>query len=162
LFNSFVNKNLLESQIIECIWTIIPAIILIQIAIPSLLLLYMLDESIDSNLTIKAIGHQWYWRYEYRDFWAIGRGSQVEFDAYMIQIWDPNMIFKYETQTWYSNMRPKHGIQIYDSNMRPKHDIQVYDSNRRSKHDIQICDSNILFKYEIQTWYSNIWFKYET
>jgi len=84
LFNSFVNKNLLESQIIECIWTIIPAIILIQIAIPSLLLLYMLDESIDSNLTIKAIGHQWYWRYEYRDFWAIGRGSQVEFDAYMI------------------------------------------------------------------------------
>merc|ERR1711936_637459 len=58
LFNSFINKNLLERQIIECIWTIIPAIILIQIAIPSLLLLYILDESIDSNLTIKAIGHQ--------------------------------------------------------------------------------------------------------
>jgi len=84
LFNSFINKNLLERQIIECIWTIIPAIILIQIAIPSLLLLYILDESIDSNLTIKAIGHQWYWRYEYRDFWAISRGSQVEFDAYII------------------------------------------------------------------------------
>ena len=84
LFNSFINKNLLERQIIECIWTIIPAIILIQIAIPSLLLLYMLDESIDSNLTIKAIGHQWYWSYEYRDFWAIGNGSQVEFDAYII------------------------------------------------------------------------------
>merc|ERR1712110_761656 len=84
LFNSFINKNLLERQIIECIWTIIPAVILIQIAIPSLLLLYMLDESIDSNLTIKAIGHQWYSRYEYRDFWAIGRGSQVEFDAYII------------------------------------------------------------------------------
>merc|ERR1711934_561340 len=50
LFNSFINKNLLERQIIECIWTIIPAIILIQIAIPSLLLLYILDESIDSNL----------------------------------------------------------------------------------------------------------------
>ena len=54
LFNSFINKNLLERQIIECIWTIIPAVILIQIAIPSLLLLYMLDESIDSNLTIKT------------------------------------------------------------------------------------------------------------
>merc|ERR1712105_186867 len=64
LFNSFINKNLLERQIIECIWTII----LIQIAIPSLLLLYILDESIDSNLTIKAIGHH----------------SQVEFDAYII------------------------------------------------------------------------------
>merc|ERR1712024_119902 len=68
LFNSFINKNLLERQIIECIWTIIPAVILIQIAIPSLLLLYMLDESIDSNLTIKAIGNN----------------SQVEFDAYII------------------------------------------------------------------------------
>merc|ERR1711997_1225356 len=68
LFNSFINKNLLERQIIECIWTIIPAVILIQIAIPSLLLLYMLDESIDSNLTIKAIGHN----------------LQVEFDAYII------------------------------------------------------------------------------
>merc|ERR1712183_621098 len=68
LFNSFINKNLLERQIIECIWTIIPAIILIQIAIPSLLLLYILDESIDSNLTIKAIGNN----------------SQVEFDAYII------------------------------------------------------------------------------
>merc|ERR1712038_773215 len=60
LFNSFINKNFLERQIIECIWTIIPAVILIQIAIPSLLLLYILDESIGSNLTIKAIGHQWY------------------------------------------------------------------------------------------------------
>jgi len=84
ILNSFINKNLLERQIIECIWTIIPAVILIQIAIPSLLLLYILDESIDSNLTIKAIGHQWYWRYEYRDFWAIGNNSQVEFDAYII------------------------------------------------------------------------------
>merc|ERR1712018_985757 len=41
IFNSFINKNLLERQIIECIWTIIPAVILIQIAIPSLLLLYI-------------------------------------------------------------------------------------------------------------------------
>merc|ERR1712038_1142948 len=53
LFNSIINRNLLERQIIECIWTIIPAIILIQIAMPSLLLLYILDESIDSALTNK-------------------------------------------------------------------------------------------------------------
>merc|ERR1712119_268374 len=58
LYNKYINIFLLESQIIECIWTIIPAIILIQIAIPPLLLLYILDESIDSSLTIKAIGHQ--------------------------------------------------------------------------------------------------------
>jgi len=84
LLNSFINKNLLESQIIECIWTIIPAVILVQIAIPSLLLLYILDESIDSNLTIKAIGHQWYWSYEYRDFWSLANNIQIEFDSYIV------------------------------------------------------------------------------
>jgi cytochrome c oxidase subunit 2 len=60
VINNYINKNLLERQIIECIWTIIPAIVLIQIAMPSLLLLYMLDESIDSSLTVKVLGHQWY------------------------------------------------------------------------------------------------------
>jgi len=56
--NKYININILERQIIECIWTIIPAIILIQIAIPSLLLLYILDESIDRSITIKVLGHQ--------------------------------------------------------------------------------------------------------
>jgi len=84
LINKYININLLESQIIECIWTIIPAIILIQIAIPSLLLLYILDESIDSSLTIKVLGHQWYWRYEYTDFWSIRKNIQIEFDSYII------------------------------------------------------------------------------
>lgn len=84
VFNKFINKNLLERQIIECIWTIIPAVILIQIAMPSLLLLYMLDESVDSSLTIKVLGHQWYWRYEYTDFWSVSKNTQIEFDAYII------------------------------------------------------------------------------
>nr|YP_009744754.1 cytochrome c oxidase subunit II [Phyllodiaptomus tunguidus]QIG86764.1 cytochrome c oxidase subunit II [Phyllodiaptomus tunguidus]UDF84352.1 cytochrome c oxidase subunit II [Phyllodiaptomus tunguidus]UDF84365.1 cytochrome c oxidase subunit II [Phyllodiaptomus tunguidus]UDF84378.1 cytochrome c oxidase subunit II [Phyllodiaptomus tunguidus]UDF84391.1 cytochrome c oxidase subunit II [Phyllodiaptomus tunguidus] len=82
--NSFINKNLLEMQMVESIWTIIPAVILVQIALPSLLLLYMLDESIDSSLTLKAIGHQWYWSYEYSDFWFAEKNSFYEFDAYMI------------------------------------------------------------------------------
>merc|ERR1712133_287314 len=55
LMNKYININILERQIIECIWTIIPAIILIQIAIPSLLLLYILDESIDRSMTIKVL-----------------------------------------------------------------------------------------------------------
>jgi len=84
LLNKYINKNLLESQIIECIWTIIPAAILIQIAIPSLLLLYILDESIDSALSIKVLGHQWYWRYEYTDFWSFICNYQIEFDTYII------------------------------------------------------------------------------
>lgn len=84
MWNRYIRINLLERQIIECIWTIIPAVILIQIAMPSLLLLYILDESIDSTLTLKVLGHQWYWRYEYTDFWSILRTTQVEFDSYMV------------------------------------------------------------------------------
>nr|ALO71145.1 cytochrome c oxidase subunit 2 [Stenus comma] len=76
--NKFSNKNLLENQLIEMIWTIIPAIILIFIALPSLRLLYMLDEINNPLITIKTIGHQWYWSYEYSDF------SNIEFDSYMI------------------------------------------------------------------------------
>ena len=79
-----INQNLLEMQIVEWVWTLIPAALLLQIALPSLLLLYILDESVDSTLTLKTIGHQWYWRYEYRDFWAIGREAALEFDAYMV------------------------------------------------------------------------------
>ncbi len=58
IYNTYINKNILEIQIVESVWTIIPAIILIQIALPSLLLLYILDESVDRTLTIKAVGHQ--------------------------------------------------------------------------------------------------------
>nr|QCO91561.1 cytochrome c oxidase subunit 2 [Homarus gammarus] len=75
--NAFVNRFLLENQTIEVIWTILPAIILIFIALPSLRLLYLLDEVNNPSITLKTIGHQWYWSYEYSDF------LQVEFDSYM-------------------------------------------------------------------------------
>lgn len=84
LFNTRVNKTLLEMQMIESVWTIIPAVILVQIAIPSLILLYMLDESADACISIKAIGHQWYWRYEYTDFWSNSGPQALEFDAYIV------------------------------------------------------------------------------
>lgn len=93
--NSLINKNLLEIQIVESIWTIIPAVILIQIALPSLLLLYILDESIDRSLSIKAVGHQWYWSYEYSDFWFTGPNTFLEFDAYIIPTRElPNNFFR--------------------------------------------------------------------
>lgn len=78
-----INQNLLEIQIVEWVWTIIPAALLLQIALPSLLLLYILDETVDSSITIKSIGHQWYWRYEYSDFCSLGK-SNLEFDSYII------------------------------------------------------------------------------
>ena len=44
----------------------------------------MLDESIDSCITIKVLGHQWYWSYEYTDFWSLSNNTRIEFDAYII------------------------------------------------------------------------------
>nr|QLY89829.1 cytochrome c oxidase subunit II [Azelia cilipes] len=77
-FNKYVNRFLLHGQTIEIIWTILPAIILLFIALPSLRLLYLLDEINEPSITLKAIGHQWYWSYEYSDF------NNIEFDSYMI------------------------------------------------------------------------------
>nr|YP_009328097.1 cytochrome c oxidase subunit II [Trigonidium sjostedti]APD14955.1 cytochrome c oxidase subunit II [Trigonidium sjostedti] len=78
-FNKFNNRFLLEGQMIELIWTILPAITLIFIALPSLRLLYLLDDSYNPSITFKTIGHQWYWSYEYMDF-----KNMIEFDSYMI------------------------------------------------------------------------------
>ena len=76
--NKFTNKYLLEEQNTEIIWTVCPIFILIIIAIPSLSTLYILDDSFKPSLTVKAVGHQWYWSYEYSDF------PNLEFDSYII------------------------------------------------------------------------------
>nr|YP_010545647.1 cytochrome c oxidase subunit II [Chrysops dissectus]UYG48430.1 cytochrome c oxidase subunit 2 [Chrysops dissectus] len=77
-FNNYTNRFLLHGQTIEVIWTILPAIVLMFIALPSLRLLYLLDEINEPIITLKTIGHQWYWSYEYSDF------LNIEFDSYMI------------------------------------------------------------------------------
>nr|YP_009159104.1 cytochrome c oxidase subunit II [Holacanthus africanus]AKP94308.1 cytochrome c oxidase subunit II [Holacanthus africanus] len=76
------DKYILDSQEIEVIWTVLPAIILIMIALPSLRILYIMDEINDPHLTVKAMGHQWYWSYEYTDYEELG------FDSYMIPTQD--------------------------------------------------------------------------
>lgn len=68
---------------LEIIWTILPACVLVVIAIPSFSLLYSLDELIDPSLTLKIIGHQWYWSYEYSDFLSNTVGS-LNYDSYMV------------------------------------------------------------------------------
>jgi cytochrome c oxidase subunit 2 len=76
--NKFVNRYLLDGQIIEIIWTVLPAVILIILALPSLRLLYLIDETTEPRITLKTVGHQWYWSYEYSDF------KDIEFDSYMM------------------------------------------------------------------------------
>nr|YP_006073224.1 cytochrome c oxidase subunit II [Sternotherus carinatus]ADM94809.1 cytochrome coxidase subunit II [Sternotherus carinatus]WLN41548.1 cytochrome c oxidase subunit II [Sternotherus carinatus] len=71
-----------NAQEMETVWTILPAIVLITIALPSLQVLYLMDEINSPHLTIKAMGHQWYWTYEYTDC------KNIEFDSYMVPTQD--------------------------------------------------------------------------
>ena len=87
LFDEKINKNPIffsHHTSLEIIWTIIPAIILLIIAIPSFALLYSMDEIIDPTITLKAIGHQWFWSYEYSDYSTLEGGDSLAFDSYMI------------------------------------------------------------------------------
>jgi cytochrome c oxidase subunit 2 len=68
---------------IEIIWTITPSIILVLIALPSFALLYSMDEIIDPSLTLKVVGHQWYWTYEYSDY-AQDDDTSLVYDSYMV------------------------------------------------------------------------------
>jgi cytochrome c oxidase subunit 2 len=61
---------------------VLPSVILIIVALPSFALLYSIDEIIDPALTIKCVGHQWYWSYEYSDFES--QLGAINFDSYMI------------------------------------------------------------------------------
>lgn len=79
---NLINLYILDSQGIEIVWTVLPAIILILIALPSLRILYLIDEINDPHLTVKAIGHQWYWSYEYTDYEDLG------FDSYIVPTQD--------------------------------------------------------------------------
>lgn len=85
-FNSTVNpfpRKFTHSSILEIVWTILPAILLVLIAIPSFSLLYSLDELVDPALTLKVIGHQWYWSYEFSDYETLDEGKLIGFDSYM-------------------------------------------------------------------------------
>jgi cytochrome c oxidase subunit 2 len=58
-------RHLSHSTVLEVVWTIIPSLILVAIAVPSFALLYAMDEVLEPTLTLKALGHQWYWSYQY-------------------------------------------------------------------------------------------------
>lgn len=75
-----------DSQDIEYAWTVLPCYILIAIGFPSLRLLYIVDEVGQPQFTLKAIGHQWYWSYEYADFpfSAVGGDSYITSSPYRL------------------------------------------------------------------------------
>jgi len=79
-------KRFTHSSLLEIIWTIVPAIILLFMAVPSFSLLYSLDEIVDPFLTLKVIGSQWFWTYEYSYYETISGEviDSLSFDSYMI------------------------------------------------------------------------------
>jgi len=70
-----------QDSTLEVVWTIVPSIILLFIAVPSFTLLYSMDELIDPSITVKVIGHQWYWSYELSDY----AEAPIAMDSYMVQ-----------------------------------------------------------------------------
>ena len=77
------HKYLSHGTLIELIWTITPALILILIAFPSFKLLYLMDEVSDPAMAVLAEGHQWYWSYQYPDFLNSDE-EFIEFDSYLV------------------------------------------------------------------------------
>nr|UWM10893.1 cytochrome c oxidase subunit II [Cuneopsis celtiformis] len=79
ILNKFYSKEYLESQWLEVVWTILPCGLLLALGLPSIKLLYLMDELDLPEASVKVIGHQWYWSYEYSDSF----GSSYSYDSYL-------------------------------------------------------------------------------
>ncbi len=73
------DRFLMENQVVEVIWTLVPMVILVFIALPSLRLLYLLDEISQPDLRVKVSGRQWYWNYEYSEF------PEISFESHLTE-----------------------------------------------------------------------------
>lgn len=84
IYKSF-NLNFFENHQLERVWTLAPFFLLIFIVIPSLSSLYILDRCLFCGMTVRVIGHQWYWSYFYKDL------KEHYFDSYMLGSRDTNI-----------------------------------------------------------------------
>ncbi|KAF7846546.1 hypothetical protein BT93_L4177 [Corymbia citriodora subsp. variegata] len=71
-------RDITHGTVVEVVWTILPALILVAIAVPSFRALYLADEILSPVVTVKCIGHQWYWSYDYDDLL-----EPITFESYM-------------------------------------------------------------------------------
>jgi len=74
-----LDKYTVDSHVLETIWTVIPIVILLFIAFPSLYLLYLIEDVSNPSLMVKVVGHQWYWEYQYSNSWF-----NYSFDSYIV------------------------------------------------------------------------------
>uniref|UniRef100_UPI0030FEBF99 cytochrome c oxidase subunit 2 n=1 Tax=Synergus nanlingensis TaxID=3135082 RepID=UPI0030FEBF99 len=99
--NKFINLNI-ENQMIEIIWTLLPLITLLIMIIPSLKILYLSDEMYKPLMSIKCIGHQWFWKYEYPEFMNFNFESfmnkNIKLNSFRLLDVDNNLILPMNTQ----------------------------------------------------------------
>lgn len=79
MYTPLLDKFTFDSHSLETFWTIFPIIVLLFIAFPSLYLLYLIEETSNPSLTVKVVGHQWYWEYQYSNSWF-----SYSFDSYLV------------------------------------------------------------------------------
>lgn len=78
--SSGLDKNITESHFLEFVWTLVPMIMLLFMAFPSLYLLYITEDSCLRGFIVKVVGHQWYWEYQYA-----GSFGSFEMNSYMVR-----------------------------------------------------------------------------
>jgi len=83
-------RKITHGTFLEIVWTLIPCWILMLIAFPSFSLLYSMDEYVQPSITLKVIGHQWYWSYEYSDY-NVDDNTPLMFDSYLLPTEDLEM-----------------------------------------------------------------------
>ena len=84
-FNNKYESKFVHSKELEIIWTVIPALILLTLAAPSFTLMYAIDEESQPELTVKILGHQWFWSYEISDFNSCQKQEQsLKYVCYMM------------------------------------------------------------------------------
>jgi cytochrome c oxidase subunit 2 len=89
-----VPSTVTHNTVIEILWTILPILILVVIAVPSFRLLYYGDKAQDAAMTVKVTGHQWYWSYEYPDQGNLSIDSRIlsEADRAKLKPNEPRML----------------------------------------------------------------------
>lgn len=74
-----LDKYTVDSHVLETVWTVVPMLILLFMAFPSLYLLYLIEDVSRPRLIVKVVGHQWYWEYQYSNSWF-----NYSFDSYIV------------------------------------------------------------------------------
>ena len=82
-YNNRYSSKFVHSKELEIVWTSIPALILLILSIPSFTLLYSMDEVSTPDLSLKVLGHQWFWSYESYDLFESNLKTIYQYDSYM-------------------------------------------------------------------------------